>query len=73
MEAVNTLTVQKALQKAWQDIDIHAETHIFETVDQAVDFARGLDLIDGLQWKVLITGSLHLIGGILGVIDPKVE
>jgi len=65
--AVDALTVQKALAMAWQQgVDQKSETHVVKTIEEAVDFVRALDA----DVHVLVTGSLHLVGGILEVIDP---
>ena len=65
--AVDALTVQKALATAWQQsMDQKSETHVVKTIEEAVDFVRALDV----DVHVLVTGSLHLVGGMLEVIDP---
>jgi folylpolyglutamate synthase len=66
-DAVNALTVQKALAVAWQQVvNQKSETHVVKTIEEAVDFVHALDA----DVHVLVTGSLHLVGGILEVIDP---
>lgn len=66
-DAVAALTVQKDLAKAWESVEPKAQSHVFGTVQEAVEFARGLEG----DVHVLVTGSLHLVGGFLEVIDPK--
>ncbi|CAI7584295.1 unnamed protein product [Penicillium viridicatum] len=72
------LRVQKSLAAEWNAIDPHAQTHIFGTIEEAVDFARE---IAGQERKVLqkdetpvmtfVTGSIHLVGGFLDVVETK--
>ncbi|KAJ5659312.1 Folylpolyglutamate synthase [Penicillium longicatenatum] len=75
---IDHLRVQKSLAEAWTSIDPHAQTQVFGTIEEAVDFAR--DVADQ-ESKVLqkdeapvmtfVTGSLHLVGGFLDVIETK--
>lgn len=72
------LSVQKSLAEAWNSIDPRAQTHVFGTIEEAVDFARE---VASEERKVLqkdeapvmtfVTGSLHLVGGFLDVIETK--
>lgn len=72
------LRVQKSLASAWNSIDPQAQTHVFATIEEAVDFARD---VAAQERKVLqnddapvvtfVTGSLHLVGGFLDVIETK--
>lgn len=65
--AVATLSVQKTLASAWASLDPAAETHVTKTVEEAVAFVRGLQG----KTRVLVTGSLHLVGAVLEVTDFK--
>lgn len=75
---VEMLRVQKSLASAWNSIDPQAQTHVFATIEEAVDFARD---VAAQERKVLqnddapvltfVTGSLHLVGGFLDVIETK--
>ncbi|KAJ5964396.1 Folylpolyglutamate synthase eukaryota [Penicillium vulpinum] len=72
------LRVQKSLALEWNAIDPHAQTHVFGTIEEAADFARE---VAGQERKVLqkdeapvmtfVTGSMHLVGGFLDVIETK--
>ncbi|KXG53749.1 Folylpolyglutamate synthase, eukaryota [Penicillium griseofulvum] len=72
------LRVQKSLAVEWNAIDPQAKTHVFGTIEEAVDFARE---IAGQERKVLqkdeapvmtfVTGSIHLVGGFLDVVETK--
>lgn len=75
---VEALRVQKGLAEEWNAIDPRAETHVFGTIEEAVDFARE---VAGQARKVLqedeapvmtfVTGSMHLVGGFLDVVETK--
>ncbi|KAJ5273438.1 Folylpolyglutamate synthase [Penicillium angulare] len=75
---IDHLRVQKSLAEVWNSIDPHAQTQVFGTIEEAVDFARD---VAAQERKVLqkdetpvmtfVTGSLHLVGGFLDVIETK--
>ncbi|KAJ5096067.1 hypothetical protein NUU61_005423 [Penicillium alfredii] len=75
---VELLRVQKSLATAWNEIDSRADVQVFGTVEEAVDFARD---VAAQERKVLqkdeapvmtfVTGSLHLVGGFLDVVETK--
>lgn len=64
---LSSLSVQHELKDAWSDLEktnlptAHAEVHVLGSVEEAVELARreGGD--------VLVTGSLHLVGGVMEV------
>jgi folylpolyglutamate synthase len=72
---VDTLAVQKALAHTWSDIDSSAEVHVLRTIEEAVGAARSVarawaqDAGPDAEVMVLITGSLHLVGGALEVLE----
>ncbi|PKY02093.1 folylpolyglutamate synthetase [Aspergillus campestris IBT 28561] len=75
---IEKLQVQNSLAETWRSIDPHAEVHVYATIEEAVDFARALALKErGLVGKdeapltTFVTGSLHLVGGFLDVIETK--
>lgn len=65
-DAITALTVQHSLSSAWKDVDPKARTHVVKTIEEAVGVVRSLDG----DVQVLTTGSLHLVGGVLEVLDP---
>lgn len=72
------LRVQKSLAEAWNSIDPQAQTHVFGTIEEAVDFAREVASEerktlqkDEAPVMTFVTGSLHLVGGFLDVIETK--
>ncbi|KAL2864213.1 tetrahydrofolate synthase [Aspergillus lucknowensis] len=76
--AIEKLQVQNGLAEKWRGIDPSAEVKVYGTIEEAVDFARELaakekDRIDGDESPTMafVTGSLHLVGGFLDVIETK--
>ncbi|QGA19397.1 hypothetical protein EYB26_007086 [Talaromyces marneffei] len=70
---VEKLSVQHTLAESWKEIDPKAAPLVFSTIEEAVDFVRDLSKksYDGTPVKTLVTGSLHLVGGFLDVIETK--
>ncbi|RDW93878.1 tetrahydrofolate synthase [Aspergillus mulundensis] len=76
--AIEKLQVQKGLAEKWNSIDPSAEVKVFATIEEAVDFTRELasreeSRIEGDEAPIMafVTGSLHLVGGFLDVIETK--
>ena len=75
---VDALRVQKSLAETWQAIDPETQVNIFPTIEEAVDFTRDLASErkgdspgDGAPVMTFVTGSLHLVGGFLDVVETK--
>ncbi|OQD73735.1 hypothetical protein PENDEC_c014G06092 [Penicillium decumbens] len=75
---LSLLRVQKSLASAWNKIDPSAHTQVFGTIEEAVDFARDVAKQrhtafqeDETPVMTFVTGSLHLVGGFLDVIETK--
>jgi folylpolyglutamate synthase len=72
---VDTLAVQKALAQTWSEIDSSAQVHVLKTIEEAVSTARSVayawadDAGPGAEVMALVTGSLHLVGGALEVLE----
>jgi folylpolyglutamate synthase len=72
-DEVDALAVQKSLANTWSAIDSTAEVRVLRTIEEAVNAARGI----AREWAnetdaevmVLVTGSLHLVGGALEVLE----
>lgn len=64
-EEVDNLVVQKALSEAWHDLDPNSQRHVYGSIQEAQQF---IESIPG-PVQVLVTGSLHLVGGLLAVMD----
>ncbi|ORY89056.1 FolC bifunctional protein [Leucosporidium creatinivorum] len=64
------LTTQHELSDAWADLSAtslptaKAEVHILASIEEAVDLVRGNGQGEA---EVLVTGSLHLVGGVMEV------
>jgi folylpolyglutamate synthase len=74
---VEKLSVQKTLAQTWKTIDPSTEVGVIGTIEEAVEFVRDLaeredgKTPDGKSVMVFVTGSLHLVGGFLDVIETK--
>ncbi|KAJ4325942.1 hypothetical protein N0V94_000306 [Neodidymelliopsis sp. IMI 364377] len=70
---VDALAVQKALANTWSEIDSTAEVRVLRTIEEAVStaraVARGWAQGTDAEVMVLVTGSLHLVGGALEVLE----
>lgn len=66
---VEELTVQKQLAEEWQKIDDKAQVSVVRTVEEAVDLVRTESKCSTDPVTALVTGSLHLVGGLLEVIE----
>ncbi|KAK6347254.1 Folylpolyglutamate synthetase [Orbilia brochopaga] len=63
--AVDALAVQKGLAKAWGQTGSKAQVHVMETIQETVEAIRALKG----KTQVLVTGSLHLVGGFLELVE----
>ena len=72
-ETVRKLSAQYAFAKEWQLLDSHAKVEIRPTVQEAINYVRNLagTLGEGKRVQAFVTGSLHLVGGALGIIEGK--
>jgi folylpolyglutamate synthase len=61
------LTVQKASADAWSELEPDTEIRIFASIEEAINNAREVAK-DSEVLKVLVVGSLHLVGGFLKVL-----
>ncbi|KAI5284162.1 Folylpolyglutamate synthetase [Ascosphaera aggregata] len=75
---IDHLSVQRNLAAAWKELDEGSEVHGMGTIEEAVDFVRDLKVRsneekadDAIDVSVLVTGSLHLVGGLLEVLESK--
>ncbi|KXT04381.1 hypothetical protein AC578_3582 [Pseudocercospora eumusae] len=68
---VDTLRVQKELAAAYNAIDPKAEVHVVSTIEEAI--ARARELATTSKTQVLATGSLHLVGGVIEVLESEEE
>ncbi|USP82322.1 hypothetical protein yc1106_09596 [Curvularia clavata] len=74
---VDTLAVQKALAATWSEIDDTAKVHVVRTIQEAIATARNVarDYATSsgtdVEVMVLVTGSLHLVGGAIEVLETE--
>lgn len=70
-EAVEKLEVQKGLAETWEQIDPQAEVMVKRSIEEAVNWCRQISgQCDG-EVKILVTGSSHLVGGVLDVLESS--
>ncbi|KAF1343600.1 Mur ligase [Delphinella strobiligena] len=70
---VEALSVQNALAKTWTEVDPDAHVKVVRTVEEAIRIARGVAKDGKEQVEVLVTGSLHLVGGVVEVLGSENE
>ncbi|KAK5729123.1 hypothetical protein LTR15_002264 [Elasticomyces elasticus] len=68
---VDSLKVQRELAQAYDQIDPEAKVHVLGTIEEAVAQARVL--AGDKTVEVLVTGSLHLVGGVIEVLESETE
>ncbi|KAL8804305.1 MAG: hypothetical protein Q9182_002670 [Xanthomendoza sp. 2 TL-2023] len=73
---VEALEVQNGLKEAWGLLDRDAEIVVRRSIEEAVGWVRGIadanadaDALGGEEVKCLVTGSVHLVGGFLEVLE----
>jgi folylpolyglutamate synthase len=68
---VQKLHVQNRLAATWTEIDPSTHVQVFRTIEEAVAAARAIakSRSDAEDVTVLVTGSLHLVGGFLEVLE----
>jgi folylpolyglutamate synthase len=70
-EDIDTLRVQKDLATTWRAVDTRAEVHVLGTIEEAIALARSI--AGDEPTEVLVTGSLHLVGGCIEILEAEVE
>ncbi|KAI2471317.1 FolC bifunctional protein [Annulohypoxylon bovei var. microspora] len=71
-EAIKALTAQRAFAEKWSSLDPSAKVAVVPTIEEAINHIRDLSktsLNKGETAQAFITGSLHLVGGALGIIE----
>ncbi|KFY15671.1 hypothetical protein V491_05599, partial [Pseudogymnoascus sp. VKM F-3775] len=66
--AIKGMTMQKAFKEKWEKMDPKATVVLSETIEGALRYVRELAEKEG-EVQALVTGSLHLVGGALGVLE----
>ncbi|KAI1430827.1 tetrahydrofolylpolyglutamate synthase [Xylaria sp. CBS 124048] len=70
-EAIKALTAQHRFAEKWATLDPRAKIAVVPTIEEAINHMRdlGSSASEGQTIQVLITGSLHLVGGALSILD----
>ena len=68
---IDSLKVQQELAKTWEGIDPEAQVHVVSTIEEAVTRAR--EIAGSGRTEVMVTGSLHLVGGLIEVLESESE
>ncbi|KAI3396742.1 hypothetical protein diail_11770 [Diaporthe ilicicola] len=70
-EAIKKLTVQRTFAERWSTLDPKAKITVIPSIEEAINVARELtnSLEEGETVQAFITGSLHLVGGALGILE----
>ncbi|KAK4135857.1 FolC bifunctional protein [Trichocladium antarcticum] len=64
------MTMQRVFAERWSALDPAANVMLIPTIEEAIDMARKLAGKEGApKVQALITGSLHLVGGALGILE----
>lgn len=69
-DAVDKLEVQKIFSKKWGELDPtgKSESKVTKSIQEAVEYIRNLE---ASKVDILVTGSLHLVGGVLTVLEGE--
>ncbi|RYP43942.1 hypothetical protein DL768_009539 [Monosporascus sp. mg162] len=69
--AVKALTAQHAFAAKWAELDPASHIEVVPTIEDAINYVRGISakLPAGKKVQAFITGSLHLVGGALGILE----
>ncbi|KAK5163094.1 uncharacterized protein LTR77_010878 [Saxophila tyrrhenica] len=70
---ISSLKVQKDLAATWDKIDPDASVHVTGTIEEAVALARSIAGESAGKVDVMSTGSLHLVGGLIEVLESEIE
>ncbi|KAF7538955.1 hypothetical protein G7054_g2533 [Neopestalotiopsis clavispora] len=70
-EAIQKLTAQHQFAEKWSSLDPEAKVVVLPTIEDAIDYVRDLsqDVQGEETVQALVTGSLHLVGGALGILE----
>ncbi|RKF76637.1 Folylpolyglutamate synthase [Golovinomyces cichoracearum] len=69
-ELINGMVQQKQFAEMWKSLDHQgAQVHVLRSLEKSVKFTRDLSLNPNEKYHVLITGSVHLVGRALGILE----
>jgi folylpolyglutamate synthase len=71
--AIAGMMMQKQFAAKWKSLDPEVSVAVVSSIEEALDYAEALAKGDGKgveeEVQVLVTGSLHLVGGALAVLE----
>ncbi|KAK0630203.1 Mur ligase [Bombardia bombarda] len=72
---IEKLTIQRVFAEKWSALDPSANVMVVPSIEEAINKVRALTSTKEGDQKVeaLITGSLHLVGGALGILEGGAE
>lgn len=72
---MQALEVQRGLRDAWRELDGECVVEVKGSIEEAVGWVRGIAERGGggEEVKCLVTGSVHLVGGFLEVLEGGAE
>lgn len=69
-KTIKELTLQKQFADKWKSYDKNgAIIHICRSLERAIDLSRLLSQNDSGKSHVFLTGSIHLVGRALGILE----
>lgn len=71
---VENLTVQQGLAETWKELGGTRDAKVHGTIEEAIEFVENVSgpANEGkLKARVLVTGSVHLVGGVLEVLESR--
>jgi folylpolyglutamate synthase len=63
------MTMQRVFADKWRELDPSANIMLIPSIEEAISTARTLAKDNDPKVQALITGSLHLVGGALGILE----
>jgi folylpolyglutamate synthase len=72
---IDELTLQNNLAKSWNQLNSsinNHKTHVFSSIEESVKWIIEYYQQTNREIQVLITGSLHLVGGVMAVLNIDV-
>lgn len=71
-DAADALAVQRTLAEIWQSLGHQSNSapRVLPTIQDTVEACQALaEENQGAPLQVMVTGSLHLVGGVLSIVD----
>jgi folylpolyglutamate synthase len=69
---IKAMKVQHTFAEKWATIDPNAKIAVLPSIEDAIKHARAISegpMAEGEKLQVFITGSLHLVGGALCILE----